>query len=103
MKSVFSALAALFVLALARTAEAQVVTTFLPPPAPVVAAAPPIIVSPPAPVVTYYSAPVFGPVIYPRRYVVPAPVVVRPRTYVLRPKVYVRGQPVRNYIRAVTP
>jgi hypothetical protein len=103
MKSIYSALAALFVSALAHAAEAQVVTTFLPPPAPVLAAAPPVIVSPPAPVITYYSAPAFGPVFYPRRYVVPAPVVVRPRTYVLRPKVYVRGQPVRNYIRAVTP
>ena len=103
MKSNFSALAALFVLALAHVAEAQVVTTFLPPPAPVLAAAPPIIVSPPAPVVTYYSAPAFGTVIYPRRYVVPAPVVVRPRTYVVRPKVYVRGRPLRNTIRAFTP
>lgn len=53
MKSIFSALAALFVLAVAHAAEAQIVTTFLPPPAPVVAAAPPVVVSPPAPVVTY--------------------------------------------------
>lgn len=101
MKSIFAACGALLVLALADAAQAQVVTTFLPPPT--LVTAPPVIVAPPAPVVTYYSVPAYGPVFYPRRYVVPAPVVVRPRTYVLRPKVYVRGQPLRNTIRAVTP
>lgn len=97
-------IAALIVFASAQAAQAQVVSTFLPPPA--IVAAPPVIAPPvvvaPTPVVTYYSAPVYGPVL-PRRYVVPAPVVVRPRSYVVRPKVYVRGQPVRNTIRAFTP
>lgn len=96
-------IAALIVFASAQAAQAQVVSTFLPPPTivapPVIA--PPVVVAP-TPVVTYYSAPVYGPVL-PRRYVVPAPVVVRPRSYVVRPKVYVRGQPVRNTIRAFTP
>ena len=31
------------------------------------------------------------------------PTVVYPRTVVVRPKVYVRGQPVRNVLRAITP
>lgn len=104
MKQLLAASVALIVFAAAEAAPAQVISTFLPPPA---IAAPPAVAAPvvvaPTPVVTYYSAPVYGPVIYPRRYVVPAPVVVRPRTYVVRPKVYVRGQPLRNAIRATTP
>lgn len=31
------------------------------------------------------------------------PTVVYPGTVVVRPKVYVRGQPVRNVLRAITP
>ncbi|HUY92935.1 MAG TPA: hypothetical protein VMV10_29670 [Pirellulales bacterium] len=101
MKSLFAAVAALVAFGLADAAQAQVVTTFLPPAA--IAPSPPVVVALPAPVVAYYSAPIYGPVIFPRRYVVPAPVIVRPRTYLVRPKVYVRGQPLRNTIRAVTP
>ncbi|HXT60542.1 MAG TPA: hypothetical protein VN699_18010 [Pirellulales bacterium] len=107
MRSLSIACGFLFVCGMAAAAQAQVVTSYLPP-ATVAYAAPPIIVAPPAPVVTYYSAPLYraplyAPVVYPRRYVVPAPVVVRPRVYAVRPKVYVRGQPVRNTLRAVTP
>lgn len=101
MKCLFATAAILVALGLTETAQAQVVTTFLPPPA--IVPSPPVVVAPSAPVVTYYSAPLYAPVVYPRRYVVPAPVVVRPRTYVVRPKVYVRGRPVRNTIRAFTP
>jgi hypothetical protein len=103
MKSLSIACGFLFVCGMAAAAQGQVVTTYLPPAPVAFAAAPPIIVAPAAPVVTYYSAPVYAPVVYPRRYVVPAPVVVRPRVYTVRPKVYIRGQPLRNTLRAVTP
>lgn len=89
----------------ATSASAQVV--LYGPPAPVVgvvdygfAPLPP----PPAAVVSYYHAPLVSyyhaPVVV-RPRVVPAPVIVRPRVYV-RPKVYIRGQPVRNTLRAIT-
>lgn len=100
MRNCVIAFAALLICGMAASAEAQVITTYLPPAPPVVAA--PVVVARPAPIATYYSAPAL--VAYPpRRYVVPAPVVVAPRVYTLRPKVYVRGQPLRNTIRAVTP
>ncbi|HEV7225047.1 MAG TPA: hypothetical protein VGN42_20245 [Pirellulales bacterium] len=102
MKSLSIACGFLFVCGMAAAAQAQVAATYLPPTT-VAYAAPPIIVAPPPPVATYYSAPLYAPVVYPRRYVVPAPVVVRPRVYAVRPKVYVRGQPMRNAFRAVTP
>ncbi len=51
------------------------------------------------PVVVY--RPAYGPMVTTYRPVAPA--VVYPRSVVVRPKVYVRGQPVRNTLRAITP
>jgi hypothetical protein len=55
----------------------------------------------PAPVPYYVASPVAMP------YYATAPVAVAPVYYgpavVVRPKVYVRGEPVRNVLRAVTP
>lgn len=62
---------------------------------PVYAYAPPV-VTVPARVVYRPPVVVSAPVVYPPAVVAPAPVVVRSR-------VYVRGQPVRNVIRAVLP
>jgi hypothetical protein len=57
----------------------------------------------PAPAPYLVAAPVVTPVVTP----VVAPVAVAPvyygRAVVVRPKVYVRGEPVRNVLRAVTP
>jgi hypothetical protein len=65
--------------------------------------------SPVTPAVTYYAPPVVtypGPAPFfayrPGAYLAPAPVYY-PAAVVVRPKVYVRGQPVRNMLRAVTP
>lgn len=59
----------------------------------------------PAPVL-YPVAPVFYPpapaLVYPRRVVYPAGVLA-PAPVVVRTKVFVRGQPVRNVVRAVVP
>lgn len=64
----------------------------------------------PAPVVTYrapvatYHAPIVtyrAPVVYSAP-VYSAPVVVAPYA-VVRPKVYIPGQPIRNFVRAITP
>jgi hypothetical protein len=59
----------------------------------------------PAPVPYYAASPVVAPV--PAPYYAAAPVAVAPVYYgpavVVRPKVYVRGEPVRNVLRAVTP
>lgn len=105
MKNCVIALGALLICGTAAAAQAQVITTYLPAAPPVVVApAPAPVVISPAPVVTYYSAPVYPPVVaYPRRYFVPAPVVPAPFVYAVRPKVFVRGQPLRNAIRAATP
>ncbi len=55
----------------------------------------------PGPVVRYHAPP---PVVAYRPAVVPVPArVVYPPPVVVRPKVYVRGQPVRNVLRAITP
>jgi len=51
------------------------------------------------PVVVY--RPAYGPMVTTYRPVAPA--VVYPRSVVVRPKVYVRGQPLRNTLRAITP
>lgn len=57
---------------------------------------------PPVPYAAYYAP---APVMVYRPYpaYVPAPVYYGPGAVVVRPKVYVRGQPVRNVLRAVTP
>ncbi len=105
MKSYLIAIGAVLIGGAVAPAQAQVITTYLPPVPPIVTAPPPPpVVVAPAPPVMYYARPVYPPVVaYPRRYVMPAPVVVRPRVYALRPKVYVYGQPLRNAIRAMTP
>ncbi len=112
MKNCLIALGALLIAGTAAAAQAQVITTYLPVAPPAVVAPAPVVVAPapapvvfaPAPVVTYYARPIYPPVIaYPRRYVVPAPVVPGPFVYAVRPKVFVRGQPLRNAIRAATP
>ncbi len=66
--------------------------------------------SPVTPTVTYFAPPVVAypapaPVVVyrPGVYVAPAPVYYPARQVLIRPKVYVRGQPVRNVLRAVTP
>jgi hypothetical protein len=92
--------------------------------------APPVVV-PSVPTTTYYApAPAVGQVVYPavpapiaattvyrptvtyQPVVVPAPAVVAPAPAVavpvgpqvtVRPKVYVQGQPIRNFFRAITP
>jgi hypothetical protein len=53
----------------------------------------------PAPAPYYVAAPIVAPVVAP---VAVAPVYYGPAV-VVRPKVYVRGEPVRNVLRAVTP
>ena len=65
----------------------------------VVAPAPVTVFRPivPAQAVTVYSPVEAAPA------VVPATPVVVGRTVLVRPKVYVRGQPIRNVLRAVTP
>ena len=98
-----------------RVVYSPVVTAYSPvliPSVPVVASYAPTIVAPP--VVTYYQA---APADY-ETIVTPAPTIVgyapavpsyavpvvvgRP-DIIVRPKVYVRGQPVRNIFRAITP
>jgi hypothetical protein len=68
--------------------------------------APPAVYYPaPAPAPYYVATPVIAPVPVPAPVAV-APVAVAPvygPKVVVRPKVYVRGEPVRNVLRAVTP
>lgn len=57
----------------------------------------------PAPVTAYYAPPVVS---YYSTYSYPyavAPYYVVPRPYVVRQKIYYRGQPVRNFFRALGP
>lgn len=81
-------------------------------PAPVVAVAPRVVYRPPVvvPGPMLYPPPVAYPprVVYRPPVAYPAPVfyrppVVYPAPVVIHPKIYVRGQPVRNVIRAVLP
>ena len=84
----------------------------------VIAAYPPVVVAQ-RPVVVYRATPVYPPVVTHRVivpttvvqtyrpvvpvYTAPATVVVPGPRVLVHPKVYVRGQPVRNVLRAVTP
>lgn len=75
------------------TSTTGVVTTYYGP-----VYGPTAVVAPVAPTVVYrYGVPVYTPGV-----VVARPVYAAPRVLV-RPKVYVAGQPVRNFWRAVTP
>lgn len=86
----------------------------VPAPAPVYTAAYPAVVPtysayyPAAPVYSAYYAPPVYSTYYPAPVVVARPVYVPPAVYygapyVVRPKVYVYGEPVRNFFRAITP
>lgn len=99
MRTIVFALTAIVVVGTAASAWAQRVVTYYPAAAPVAT-----YYAPSVPVATYAPA---------TTYVTPAPVttyyapVVTPRYYaprvIVRPKVYVRGQPIRNVLRAITP
>ena len=69
-------------------------------PAPAVVAPAPVTVAP-APVVTY--RPVVPTTVYRTAYPVAPPPVVTARPVVIDTDVYVPGQPVRNFFRAITP
>jgi hypothetical protein len=95
-------------------APAPVYTTSYPVAAPVYTAAYPVAVPtysayyPVAPVYSAYYAPPVYSAYYPAPVVVARPVyapaaVYYGAPYVVRPKVYVYGEPVRNFFRAVTP
>jgi hypothetical protein len=62
--------------------------------------APTVVYSAPIPVVPYPPTVVYRPAL-----VAPPPVVAYyyARPVIVRPKVYVPGQPVRNFLRAITP
>jgi hypothetical protein len=100
-----SAACAASMLSIAATpAEARKVVTYY---APAVTYVAPVAVPP----VTTYYAPTMVPATTYYAPAVAAPVVAAPvmtpvipaRQVIVRPKVYVRGQPVRNVLRAVTP
>jgi hypothetical protein len=121
MKSLSIVFAAVVLLAVASSASAQAYVVPAAPvplaayyaPAPAVAYGPVVATSYYAPQAVYYSAPApvpyyaAAPVATPYYVASPVPVAVAPVYYgpkvVVRPKVYVRGEPVRNVLRAVTP
>lgn len=94
MRTITTLLAAIVLAGMAALAEAQTVVTYYPASVPVTT-----YYVPSVPVTTYYapSVPVItysAPVVTTRYYYSP---------YIVRPKVYVRGQPIRNVLRAITP
>ncbi len=98
MRTTTALLAAVALVGLTASAGAQTVVTYYPPTAPVTT-----YYAPAVPVTTYYApAPIYtAPPVPVTTYYAPA-VTYTPR-YIVRPKVYVRGQPIRNVLRAITP
>jgi hypothetical protein len=99
MKSFIAATVMVALVASASFAFSQTVVTYYPSGVPVTTYYGP---SPRVPVTTYY-APVtryYAPV---TTYYAPAVTAYYSPAYIVRPKVYVRGQPIRNVLRAITP
>jgi len=101
MRTITIVLVAVVLAGLTTSVGAQTVVTYYPAPAPVAT-----YYAPGVPVTTYYapSATYYAPSVPVATYYAPAVTTTYYYSpYIVRPKVYVRGQPIRNVLRAITP